>query len=142
MSGPPPKIKSFDDYAERLLIQPGTQADIDTIENLPSSERNLIVFVVAQWCSHCISCIEKINELFAKLVKAEHQAIKAGKKIQQPTVLVFDADQYTHQINAMIADPEHHVSGFPGIVLFKADQVQLHRKERDVDTILVAWQKL
>jgi hypothetical protein len=43
------KIKNFQDYADRILPQPGTQADIDALENLPSQERNAIVFVVAYW---------------------------------------------------------------------------------------------
>jgi hypothetical protein len=136
------KIKNFQDYADRILPQPGSQADIDALENLPSNQRNVIVFVVAAWCEPCGKCIPKINELFATLLKAEHDAVKSGDKSKRPIVMVFDADNFTHSINALIADPEHHVSGYPGIVLFKGDKLQLHRSSREPAAILTAWQQI
>lgn len=140
MSSDASKSTCFRDMADKILVQPATADDLEQLIQLPDTERNAIAFVIACWCGHCWKCVDKINALFAHLVKAE----QVGQKGVRPVVLVFDADVYTHPINALIQDSAHHINAYPSIVFFKGNQIQLYVPggPRDPESLLAAWNQL
>ena len=131
------KVHNFKDYASHLLVQPNEHDDFQRIVDLPTRERNLIIFVVAFWCGTCIHCIDKINSLFAQLVKKDDP--------HAPVLMVFDADQHTTAMNQLIADPEHHIRGFPGIIFVKGEKIQsylIRSVDEPGEHILKMWQAI